>query len=280
MFPLTGVTSKHLLPVYDKPMVYYPLVTLMEMGVRDVLLISTPQDTAQYRQLLGDGARFGVSVSYAVQPKPEGIAQAFVLGRGFVGGEPCVLILGDNIFWADGFSARIGETLAGSRAADSAVIFCRSVQTPQDFGIAELDDACRVLSIEEKPAAPKSRNAVTGLYVFPPDVCEIVKQVRPSARGELEITSLLELYRAGNRLAAHILDDDCFWIDAGSFDRLAEAALFVQDRERRTARLIGSPEATAYQNGWITREALAEAAARAACSPYGAMLAHAFGLTV
>ncbi|MBQ6119152.1 MAG: glucose-1-phosphate thymidylyltransferase, partial [Clostridia bacterium] len=220
-----------------------------------------------------DGAQFGISLSYKVQPSPDGIAQAFLLGEAFLGGDRCVLILGDNIYHSDRFFCRVREALAEESGRDSAVIFCRRVSAPQDFGIAELDAFGRVLSVEEKPAAPKSSNAVTGLYIFPSDVCENAKRIRPSSRGELEITSLLELYRAEGRLTAGILEDDCFWIDAGSFDRLAEAAEYVRKTERRTDRLIGSPEAAAHRNGWITKQEKEELIDRCRKTPYGELLA-------
>ena len=273
LYPLTLVTSKHLLPIYDKPMVYYPLAALIRMGIRAILLISTPQDIPQYERLLGDGSQFGISLSYKIQPSPDGIAQAFLLGEEFLGGDSCVLILGDNIFDSDRFFDRIRETLAEESSRGGAMVFCRRVATPQDFGIAELDASGRVLSLEEKPAAPKSSNAVTGLYILPPDVSDNARRIRPSSRGELEITSLLELYRAEGRLTAGMLEDDCFWIDAGSFDRLAEAADYVRETERRTDRLIGSPEAEAYRNGWLTERERKDRIDRCRNSLYGELLA-------
>ncbi len=268
LYPLTMVTSKQLLPVYDKPMIYYPLSTLMLAGIREILIISTPEDTPRFEHLLGDGADFGLSLSYKVQPSPDGLAQAFLLGEEFIGDDCCAMVLGDNIFYGNGF----GKLLRGAvENAENgrATIFGYYVNDPERFGIAEFDENGRVLSVEEKPAHPKSNYAITGLYFYDRRVVELAKKVRPSARGELEITSLNDLYLKDGSLDLQRLGRGFAWLDAGTRDSLVEAADFVRMIEMRQGIKISAPEEIAYKNGWITREKLLESAARYGKSPYG-----------
>ncbi len=254
LYPLTMVTSKQLLPVYDKPMIYYPLSTLMLAGIRDILVISTPTDTPRFRQLLGDGSQFGISLQYAVQPSPDGLAQAFLIGEDFIGGEPCAMVLGDNIFYGNGFSAMLREAVANAENG-LATIFGYFVNDPERFGIVEFDPNGKVLSVEEKPKTPKSNYCITGLYFYDKRVCEMAKQVKPSARGELEITTLM-----GRGFA---------WLDTGTMDTLIEAGSFVQMIERRQSIKIAALEEIAYHKGWISKEKLLESAERYGKSPYG-----------
>lgn len=268
LYPLTMVTSKQLLPVYDKPMIYYPLSTLMLAGIRDILVISTPTDTPRFRELLGDGSQFGLSLSYAVQPSPDGLAQAFLIGEDFIGDDACAMVLGDNIFYGSGFSAMLREA-ADNAERGIATIFGYYVNDPERFGIVEFDANGKVLSVEEKPQHPKSNYCITGLYFYDRRVCSLARQVRPSARGELEITSLNDLYLKDGSLRAQIMGRGFAWLDTGTMDSLIEAGSFVQMIERRQSVKIAALEEIAYHRGWIDREKLLEAAARYGKSPYG-----------
>lgn len=268
LYPLTMVTSKQLLPVYDKPMIYYPLSTLMLAGIREILIISTPEDTPRFEHLLGDGGDFGLSLSYKVQPSPDGLAQAFLLGEEFIGGEPCAMVLGDNIFYGNGFGDLLRAAVKNAEGG-RATIFGYYVNDPERFGIAEFDESGKVLSVEEKPAHPKSNYAITGLYFYDRRVVELAKQVRPSARGELEITSLNDLYLRDGTLDLQRLGRGYAWLDTGTMDSLVDAADFVRMIEKRQSIKISAPEEIAYKNGWISREKLLESARRYGKSPYG-----------
>ena len=268
LYPLTMVTSKQLLPVYDKPMIYYPLSTLMLAGIQDILVISTPTDTPRFQQLLGDGSQFGISLQYAVQPSPDGLAQAFLIGEDFIGGEPCAMVLGDNIFYGNGFSAMLREA-AENAENGLATIFGYFVNDPERFGIVEFDPNGKVLSLEEKPKNPKSNYCITGLYFYDKRVCELAKQVKPSARGELEITTLNDMYLQDGTLRAKIMGRGFAWLDTGTMDSLIEAGSFVQMIERRQSIKIAALEEIAYHKGWISKEKLLESAERYGKSPYG-----------
>lgn len=268
LYPLTVVTSKQLLPVYDKPMIYYPLSTLMLAGIQDILVISTPTDTPRFQQLLGDGSQFGISLQYAVQPSPDGLAQAFLIGEDFIGGEPCAMVLGDNIFYGNGFSAMLREA-AENAENGLATIFGYFVNDPERFGIVEFDPNGKVLSVEEKPKNPKSNYCITGLYFYDKRVCELAKQVKPSARGELEITTLNDMYLQDGTLRAKIMGRGFAWLDTGTMDSLIEAGSFVQMIERRQSIKIAALEEIAYHKGWISKEKLLESAERYGKSPYG-----------
>ncbi len=268
LYPLTMVTSKQLLPVYDKPMIYYPLSTLMLAGIREILIISTPEDTPRFEHLLGDGAQFGLSLSYCVQPSPDGLAQAFLLGEEFIGNDKCAMILGDNIFYGGGLGEKLRRAV--KNAEDGyATVFGYYVNDPERFGIMEIDDNERILSVEEKPTKPKSNYCITGLYFYPKGVNAIAKSVKPSARGELEITSLNDLYLKEDRLKGIILGRGFAWLDTGTMDSLVEAAEFVQMIEKRQGVKISAPEEIAYRNGWISRDTLLVSAKRYGKSPYG-----------
>ena len=271
LYPLTLVTSKQLLPVYDKPMIYYPLSTLMLAGIRDILIVSTPVDLPNFERLLGNGSQFGIRLSYRVQPNPDGLAQAFVIGEDFIGDEPCALILGDNIFYGGGLVQRLTEAV---RNADQglATIFGYWVEDPERFGIMEVDEDLNVIGVEEKPADPKSNYCITGLYFYPRGVAQHAKKVEPSARGELEITSLNEIYLNEGKLKAKVLGRGFSWLDAGTMDSLLDAGLFVQMLEKRQGVKICAPEEIAYTRGWITVEQLLEAADKYGKSSYGAHL--------
>lgn len=268
LYPLTMVTSKQLLPVYDKPMIYYPLSSLMLAGIQDILVISTPTDTPRFQQLLGDGSQFGISLQYAVQPSPDGLAQAFLIGEDFIGGEPCAMVLGDNIFYGNGFSAMLREA-AENAENGLATIFGYFVNDPERFGIVEFDPNGKVLSVEEKPKNPKSNYCITGLYFYDKRVCELAKQVKPSARGELEITTLNDMYLQDGTLRAKIMGRGFAWLDTGTMDSLIEAGSFVQMIERRQSIKIAALEEIAYHKGWISKEKLLESAERYGKSPYG-----------
>lgn len=268
LYPLTMVTSKQLLPVYDKPMIYYPLSTLMLAGIQDILIISTPEDTPRFENLLGDGSQYGVRLSYKVQPSPDGLAQAFILGEEFIGDEPCAMILGDNIFYGNGFS-RILKDAAEAAAAGKATVFGYYVNDPERFGIVEFDEAGNVVSVEEKPQNPKSNYAITGLYFYPKGVSAKAGQVKPSARGELEITTLNDMYLQEGTLGVKLLGRGFAWLDTGTMDSLVEAADFIQMIEKRQGIKISAPEEIAYKYGWITKEKLLESAQRYGKSPYG-----------
>ena len=269
LYPLTRVTSKQLLPVYDKPMVYYPLSTLMLAGIRDVLLISTPQDLPNFERLLGAGSDFGVSLSYAVQPEPNGLAQAFVIGRDFVAGEPCALVLGDNIFYGNGLSRRLRRAVARAESGEGATVFGYRVDDPERFGVVEFDSSYNAVSIEEKPERPKSSYAVTGLYFYPSDVCERAARVIPSARGEYEITDLNRIYLEAGELSVETLGRGYAWLDTGTMESLFEASEFVRTVERAQDLPVSVPEEIAYENGWIPRETLLACAERYGKSNYG-----------
>lgn len=268
LYPLTMVTSKQLLPIYDKPMVYYPLSTLMLAGIRDVLIISTPTDLPNFERLLGDGSRYGIHLSYKVQPSPDGLAQAFTLGEEFIAGDSCAMVLGDNIFYGAGLGERL-ETAVRNAANGQATVFGYYVNDPERFGIVEFDEDGRVISVEEKPKQPKSNYAITGLYFYDNRVVELAKQVKPSARGELEITDLNRMYLEAGDLNVQLLGRGYAWLDTGTMDTLVEAAEFVQVIENRQGIMISAPEEIAYRNGWITEEELLRSADTYGKSPYG-----------
>ena len=272
LYPLTMVTSKQLLPVYDKPMVYYPLSTLMLAGIKDILIISTPTDTPRFEALLGDGSQFGVHLSYKVQPSPDGLAQAFILGEEFLGGEAGAMVLGDNIFYGNGFGKILRAAVANAEENARATVFGYYVTDPERFGVVAFDESGKVTSIEEKPKEPKSNYAVTGLYFYPAGVSEMAKAVKPSARGELEITTLNEMYLKKDLLDVQLLGRGFAWLDTGTMDSLVEAADFVQMVEKRQGIKISAPEEIAYKFGWISREKLMESAERYGKSPYGTHL--------
>ena len=269
LYPLTMVTSKQLLPVYDKPMIYYPLSTLMLAGIKDILIISTPNDTPRFEALLGDGHQFGISLSYKVQSSPDGLAQAFTLGEEFIGDEACAMVLGDNIFYGNGFSHILNRAVEAAEKENKATIFGYHVNDPERFGIVEFDENGRVLSVEEKPVHPKSNYCITGLYFYPKGVSKMAHEVKPSARGELEITTLNEMYLNEERLGVELLGRGFAWLDTGTMDSLVEAADFVQMVEKRQNIKISAPEEIAYKYGWITKEELLESAEKYGKSPYG-----------
>ena len=269
LYPLTMVTSKQLLPVYDKPMIYYPLSTLMLAGIKDLLIISTPEDTPRFEHLLGDGRQFGVHLSYKVQPSPDGLAQAFLLGEEFIGDDACAMVLGDNIFYGNGFSSILHTAVQNAEELSRATVFGYYVNDPERFGVVEFNDEGRVISVEEKPAVPKSNYAVTGLYFYPAGVSAMAHKVQPSARGELEITTLNEMYLQRGRLDVQLLGRGFAWLDTGTMDSLVEAADFVRMVEKRQGIKISAPEEIAYKFGWISKEKLLESAERYGKSPYG-----------
>ena len=268
LYPMTMVTSKQLLPVYDKPMIFYPLSTLMLAGIRDILIISTPSDLPNFERLLGDGSQYGIRLSYKVQPSPDGLAQAFLIGEEFIAGAACAMILGDNIFYGAGMRS----ILRSAAEAPGATIFGYHVEDPERFGIVEFDKEGKVLSVEEKPAHPKSNYCITGLYFYDERVVEFAKQVRPSARGELEITDLNRLYLEAGDLNVKLLGRGFAWLDTGTMDSLLEAGDFVGIVEKRQGIKISVPEEIGYINGWISGEELARAAEKYGKSPYGAYL--------
>ena len=268
LYPLTRVTSKQLLPVYDKPMIYYPLSTLMLAGIRDILIISTPTDTPRFEDLLGDGSHFGVHLSYAVQPSPDGLAQAFLIGKEFIGDDECAMILGDNIFYGNGFSPLLRESVQNAENG-RATIFGYHVPDPERFGVVEFDEDGKVLSVEEKPANPKSHYAITGLYFYPKGVSAMAEAVKPSARGELEITTLNDMYLQQGNLDVQLMGRGFAWLDTGTMESLLEAAEFVHMVEKRQSVKISAPEEIAYRFGWITTEQLLESAKLYGKSPYG-----------
>ena len=269
LYPLTKVTSKQLLPVYDKPMIYYPLSILMLAEIRDILVISTPDDTPRFEALLGDGSQFGISLSYKVQPSPDGLAQAFILGEEFLDGEAGAMVLGDNIFYGNGFGRILRASVANAEKNGRATVFGYYVSDPERFGVVAFDENERVTSIEEKPVNPKSNYAVTGLYFYPGDVCKRANQVQPSARGELEITTLNEMYLNDGLLDVQLLGRGFAWLDTGTMSALLDAANFVETIEKRQGITISAPEEIAYTNKWIDKERLLESAAAYGKSPYG-----------
>lgn len=269
LYPLTMVTSKQLLPVYDKPMIYYPLSTLMLAGIQDILIISTPTDTPRFEALLGDGSQFGVHLSYKVQPSPDGLAQAFILGEDFIGADACAMVLGDNIFYGNGFSRILKAAVKNAEQEQRATVFGYYVNDPERFGIVEFDETGKVISVEEKPQNPKSNYAITGLYFYPAGVSQRASDVKPSARGELEITTLNDMYLKEKLLDVQLLGRGFAWLDTGTMDSLVEAADFVQMIEKRQSIKISAPEEIAYRNNWISREKLLESASRYGKSPYG-----------
>ncbi len=269
LYPLTTVTSKQLLPVYDKPMIYYPLSVLMMAGIREILIISTPDDLPNFERLLGDGSRYGVELSYAEQPSPDGLAQAFIIGEDFIAGEPCALVLGDNIFYGNGLARHLKRAVETAEGTGGATVFGYYVDDPERFGVVEFDDGFNAISIEEKPENPKSNYAVTGLYFYDSRVCDFAKQVRPSARGELEITSLNQMYLDDDSLNVVTLGRGYAWLDTGTMESLFEASEFVRAVERSQGLNVSVLEEIAYENGWISRDALVAAADKYGKSEYG-----------
>lgn len=279
LYPLTKVTSKQLLPVYDKPMIYYPLSTLMTAGIREILIISTPQDTPRFKELLGDGRQFGISLDYAVQPSPDGLAQAFIIGEKFIGKDTVAMVLGDNIFYGHGFSKSLKEAKANAENG-KATIFGYGVKDPKRFGIVEFDSEGRVLSVEEKPQEPKSNYCITGLYFYDNRAIKYAKEIKPSKRGELEITDLNRMYLEAGDLTVQLLDRGFAWLDTGTMDSLFEAAEFVRVLSQRQDVTISAPEEIAYRHGWISKEQLVSIAEDYGKSPYGAHLKKVAGIKV
>ncbi len=272
LYPLTRVTSKQLLPVYDKPMIYYPMATLMSAGIRDILIISTPQDTPRFKELLGDGRQFGLHLSYTIQPAPDGLAQAFLLGEQFIGGDTVAMILGDNIFAGHGLKKRLRAAVANAENDRGATIFGYYVDDPERFGIVSFDAAGKVVSIEEKPAHPKSNYCVTGLYFYDRHVVEYAKRLTPSARGELEITDLNRMYLERDKLNVELLGQGFTWLDTGTHESLVDATNFVKTMETHQHRKLGCLEEIAYLNGWITREEVTAAYEELKQNQYGQYL--------
>ena len=272
LYPLTTVTSKQLLPVYDKPMIYYPMSVLMMAGIRDILVISTPVDLPNFERLLGDGSQFGLSLSYAEQPSPDGLAQAFIIGEEFIAGEPCALVLGDNIFFGNGLKRHLRRAVADAEERGGATVFGYHVDDPERFGVVEFDEDYNAISIEEKPANPKSSYAVTGLYFYDSRVCDFAKRVKPSARGELEITTLNQMYLDDRSLNVVTLGRGFAWLDTGTVESLFEASEFVRVVERSQGMPVSVLEEIAFENGWIGREEMLAAAERFGKSEYGAHL--------
>ena len=268
LWPITQAISKQLMPIYDKPMIYYPLTTLMQAGIRDILIITTPDDQAGFQRLLGDGSQWGINLEYAVQPKPEGLAQAFIIGEEFIGNDKVVLVLGDNIFHGE----RLDESLQECTNPDGGTVFAYKVSDPERYGVVEFDEQNQAISIEENPDEPKSNFAVVGLYFYDNDVIEIAKNVQPSARGELEITSINAEYLRRGKLQVQTLDNGDVWLDTGTIDSLTDAADFVRVIQKRTGRIIGSPEKIAFKNDWISREQLNMLAEPLKKSGYGKYL--------
>jgi len=269
LYPVTQAVSKQLMPVYDKPMIYYPLSTLMLSGIRDVLVISTPADTPRFAELLGDGSRWGMNIQYAVQPSPDGLAQAFIIGRDFVGNDPSALVLGDNIFYGHDL---VKQLQSADERTDCATVFAYHVHDPERYGVVEFDADQRAVSIEEKPAQPKSHYAVTGLYYYDKQVCDVAREIRPSARGELEITDVNRWYLERNQLKVEIMGRGYAWLDTGTHDSLLEAAHFISTLQKRQGLMVACPEEIAYQQKWIDAEALARLADPLKKNGYGRYL--------
>ena len=268
LWPITKAISKQLMPIYDKPMIYYPLTTLMQAGIRDILIITTPDDQAGFQRLLGDGSQWGINLEYAVQPKPEGLAQAFIIGEEFIGSDKVALVLGDNIF----YGAALDDSLRACTDPDGGIVFAYKVSDPERYGVVEFDDQNQAVSIEEKPVQPKSNFAVVGIYFYDNDVIEIAKKVQPSARGELEITSINAEYLRRGKLKVQTLDNGDVWLDTGTISSLTDAEDFVRVVQTRTGQIVGSPEKTAFQNDWINRQQLDDIAATLKKSGYGEYL--------
>ena len=268
LWPITKAISKQLMPIYDKPMIYYPLTTLMQAGIREILIITTPEDQAGFQRLLGDGSQWGISLQYEVQPSPDGLAQAFIIGEKFIGDDKVALVLGDNIFYGH----RLDDSLQKSTDPDGGIVFACEVSAPERYGVVEFDDKHQAVSIEEKPTQPKSNFAVVGLYFYDNDVVEIAKNVQPSARGELEITSINEEYLRRGKLKVKALDNGDVWLDTGTINSLTDAADFVRVMQTRTGQIVGSPEKTAHQQSFITNEQLSELAEPLKKSGYGRYL--------
>ena len=268
LWPITQAISKQLMPIYDKPMIYYPLTTLMQAGIRDILIITTPDDQAGFQRLLGDGSQWGITLEYAVQPSPDGLAQAFIIGEGFIGNDKVALVLGDNIFHGE----RLDESLQECTNPDGGTVFAYKVSDPERYGVVEFDEQNQAISIEEKPAEPKSNFAVVGLYFYDNDVVEIAKSVKPSDRGELEITSINAEYLGRGKLQVQTLDNGDVWLDTGTIDSLTDASDFVRVIQKRTGRIIGSPEKIAFKNGWINRDQLNKLSEPLKKSGYGKYL--------
>lgn len=269
LYPLTMITSKQLLPIYDKPMIYYPLSTLMLAGIKDILIISTPRDLPNFKNLLGDGSAFGLNLSYKEQPSPDGLAQAFILGEEFIGDDCCAMVLGDNIFYGNGFSKILREAVKNAEENKRASVFGYYVEDPERFGVVEFDKDGKVISVEEKPKCPKSNYAITGLYFYDNRVVEYAKKMKPSARGELEITDLNRVFLELGDLDVKLLGRGFAWLDTGTMDSLIDAGQFVQMVEKRQGIKISAIEEIAYKNGWITKEKLLESAERYGKSTYG-----------
>lgn len=268
LWPITKGISKQLMPIYDKPMIYYPLTTLISAGIHDILIITTPEDQSQFVQLLGDGSEWGINLQYAIQPSPDGLAQAFIIGEDFIGNDKVALILGDNIF----HGRKLSDSLKKCADPDGGIVFAYKVSDPERYGVVELDDNGKALSIQEKPAEPKSNYAVVGLYFYDNDVVQIAKTIKPSDRGELEITTINDEYLKRGKLSVTVLDDDDVWLDTGTIDSMTDAADYVRVIQTRTGQIIGSPESVAYKEGFINKEQLNKLAQTLLKSGYGEYL--------